>query len=211
MIPLLLSALKYGPAVFAAGREIYEAATGKPSAAETPDQLATDIEQLPAGQQALIAEHVIAAKLDCQRLDTQRFAQLTEGCAEKIKATARPQIALRAMGMMETFVQVFRLLIVATLIQWFATWFLQIFKVDYQVPSIWSALAEASPVAEMIWAPLLASFYAAIQVITKYMGCRERDKAQEYEMRHGKPLQSAQATVESAGGAIVGLIKALRR
>lgn len=211
MIPFLVSALKYGPAVFAAGREIYQAATGEPSLAETPEQFSADVSRLPEGQQALIAEQVVAAKLECQRLDTERFGQLTDGSPDKIKATARPEIALRAMGMMETFVNVFRLLIVATLIQWFATWFLQIFEINHPVPSIWSALAEASPVAEMIWAPLLASFYAAIQVITKYMGCRERDKAQEYEMRHGRPLQSAQATVESAGSAISGVIRAFKK
>jgi hypothetical protein len=210
MIGGILAALQYAPAVFSAGREVFGAVTGE-KPAETPEQLAEQIDSLAPEQRQQITEQIIAAKVQRQTLDTQRFSALTEGSADRIKSTARPEIALRAMGMMELFSRCFYLLIIATLIQWFANWFLQIFEIDHQLPSVWASMAAAEPVAEMIWAPLLASFYAAIEVIKKYMGCRERDKAQEYESAAGRPLQSSSAVVEAAGGAIAGMVRAFRK
>ena len=64
--------------------------------------------------------------------------------------------------------------------------------------------------AEMIWAPLLGSFWASVEIVKKYMGVRERDKAHEYELRNGAPLNSTNATIEAAGGTIANLIRALR-
>jgi hypothetical protein len=70
--------------------------------------------------------------------------------------------------------------------------------------------SELAPVAEMIWAPLLGSFWASVEIVKKYMGVRERDKAHEYELRNGAPLNSTNATIEAAGGTIANLIRALR-
>ena len=208
MIPLL-AALQYAPTVFEAGRKIYAAVTGK-EAAETPEQLADDVKALPPEQREQVAKQILDARTEAQRMDSQRFALLTDGDADKVRSTARPQIALRCMAMMEVFSRAFYLLIVATLIHWLANWILAAFQVDLVVPSPWAALAAAEPVAEMIWAPLLASFYAAIAVIKKYMGCRERDKAQEYEIKAGRPLSSSASTIEAAGGAVASLVKAFK-
>jgi hypothetical protein len=68
-------------------------------------------------------------------------------------------------------------------------------------------LAGLSPVAEMIWAPLLGSFWASVEIVKKYMGVRERDKAHEFEIRHGAPLHSTQATIEAAGGTVAQVIR----
>jgi len=72
-------------------------------------------------------------------------------------------------------------------------------------------LADLSPVAEMIWAPLLASFWASVEIVKKYMGVRERDKAHEYEMKNGGPLSSTTATIEAAGGTIAKIVRAIRQ
>ncbi|MEJ1366295.1 MAG: hypothetical protein RPU42_14565 [Candidatus Sedimenticola sp. (ex Thyasira tokunagai)] len=211
---LLLSALKWAPAIFTAGIEITEAVTGEPvpgAATDTPETLANHIEQLPAAQRMQITQQVLDTKAQIQGLDTQRFLAMTDGDAEKIRATARPQIALRAMAIIETFAWCLKLLIIFTVLGWVGSLLSMAINSQPLPVSLWGELAKAAPVAEMIWAPLIASFWASVAVIRKYMGVRERDKAHEYELRAGKPLNSTNATIEAAGGAVAGIIKAFKK
>ncbi|MEQ8605169.1 MAG: hypothetical protein RIB45_17795 [Marivibrio sp.] len=210
----LLAALKFAPAVFSAGTAIYEAVTGEEppaEAKESPEAFAAHVDSLPAEQRAEITERTIAAKVAIQEQDTKRFLAMTDGSAEKIRATARPQIAMRAMGVIEQFSKLLVWLGLLTVLQWAVGWVGPLFSDGFTAPpSIWDEIAKMAPVAEMIWAPTLAALYACLEVIKKYMGCRERDKAREDEIRAGRPLQSTEATITAAGGAVAGLIKAVR-
>ena len=233
MLPLLgilLGALKFAPAVLSAGTAVAEAVTGKsvPEAAKTsPEALADYVGTLPEDQQAAITEQVIAAKVRTQETDTERFKSMNEGDADKIRATARPQIALRAMGVIETFSWAFKLLCMAVAAEYLIRAGFMMFgcetaagedggaiKVCASFPeslSITSMLSSLAPVSEMIWGPLVASFWVSADVIKKYMGCRERDKARADEIRAGRSLDSTAATIEAAGGGIAGIIKAFRK
>jgi hypothetical protein len=218
MLPLL-ALLSAAPTMLQEGLRIYNAVTGKPASPEAqskPEALADSIEQLPPAQRDQVYQQLLEARVKLQGFDTQRFLALTDGDAEKIRATARPQIALAAMRVVTLFSQGIRLLVVATVIQWavLAIWTIVaatgVKTAVPDLPSVWKLLADASPVAEMIWAPLIASFWAAVAIVKKYMAVRERDKAQEYEIRNGSPLNSTQATIEAAGGAVSSLIRAWR-
>jgi len=215
----LLSLLGAAPSMLEAGAAIYNAVTGTPAppeAASNPQALADSIEQLAPEQRDQVYRQLLEARVEMQQLDTQRFLALTDGDADKIRATARPQIALSAMRVVTLFAQGIRLLVWATVIQWavLALWtMVAAAGADTRVPelpSVWRLLADAAPVAEMIWGPLIASFWAAVAIVKKYMAVRERDKAQQYEIQAGKPLTSAQATIEAAGGAVSNLIRAWR-
>ncbi|MES9873137.1 MAG: hypothetical protein ABW146_08500 [Candidatus Sedimenticola sp. 6PFRAG7] len=211
---LLLSALKWGPAVFSAGKEIYESVTGNPipeEAKDSPEILTQQIEQLPNEQRLQIIQRVLDTKAQIQGLDTQRFLAMTDGDAEKIRSTARPQIALRAMAILEVFTWCLKLLIIFTVLGWAGSLLSTAISGKPLPVSLWGELAKAAPVAEMIWGPLIASFAAAVAVIRKYMGVRERDKAHEYELRAGRPLNSTSATIEAAGGVVAGIVKAFKR
>ena len=206
----ILSALRFAPAVLAAGREIVGAFTGRepPSSASVED-VADAIDRLPADQRAAAVGHVMAAKVRKQELDTSRFHALTAGDAERIRSTARPEIALRAMGVVTLFARVFAVLMTLAVVDWTvrAAFALLAWEVP-DIPSPWSLIADAAPAAEIIWAPLVASMAACVRVITKYMGCRERDKARADEMEAGRPLESAKASIADAGGAVAGIIRA---
>lgn len=212
MLPLLLGALKFAPAVLSAGMEIFNAVTGEELPPDTtPETLHDKIEQLPPEQRAVIAAEIVRAKTRAQELDTARFAAMNDGGAEKVRATARPEIALQAMGVIRVFATAFKVLVLATVLEWLARAGFAVAGEPFPVTeSLWDLIADAAPVAEMIWGPLIASFWVCAEVIKKYMGCRERDKAQQYEMQAGKPLTSAAATIEAAGGGIAGIIKAVR-
>lgn len=212
MIPALLGALRFAPAVLAAGREIAGALSGRelPPAA-TAEEVADRIGQLPEGDRQAALAHVLAARTRCQELDTARFAGLTEGGADKVRATARPEIALRAMRVVTLLARGLTLLVLATVAEWAV-------RMAYAVagggvpdlPSIWALVAEAAPVAEMIWAPLLGTIAAATAIVRKYMGCRERDKSREDEIRAGRPLDAGQATIADAAGSLAGVVRAFR-
>jgi hypothetical protein len=212
VIAAVLAALKFAPAVFSAGKEIVGAFTGEevpPDA--TPEDVAARIEALPPEQRAIAVGQVIAAKTREQELDTERFRAMNEGDAEKIKESARPQIALRAMRVVTMFSAAISILFIATVLEWAVRAYFAFKGTKFPVTeSLWDLIADAQPVAEMIWAPLLGSFWACVEVIKKYMGCRERDKAQEYEARAGRPLNASAATIEAAGGGVASIIRAVR-
>lgn len=212
---LLLTALKWGPAVFSAGKEITEAVTGTAlpdNASHSPEALTDHIENLPTAERLQIIHQVLEKKAQIQGLDTQRFLAMTDGDTEKIRATARPQIALRAMVILETFAWVLKILVVATVAEWLINAvMLAAGKDPFFNQSLWELIAAAAPIQEMIWPPLLASFWASVEIIKKYMGVRERDKAHEYELQAGKPLNSTSATIEAAGGTVARIIKAFKR
>ncbi len=205
----ILAALKFAPAIFSAATSIFSAVTGNEPKASTPEALAEEIVSLPESDRAAVTTQVLAFKAQIQALDTDRYKTLTEGDAAKVAATARPEIAKRAMGVLETFSLIAKILFAATALEWFVRAGYALAGATFpEVKSIWSLVASAQPIAEMIWAPLIASFWVCAGVIKKYMGCRERDKAQQYEMMAGRPLSSSAATVEAAGGAIAGLVNA---
>jgi len=212
VIPAILAALKFAPAVFSASKAIFSAVTGEPVAGdETHEDLASRIQSLPPEQQAAVTTQILAFKAEVQALDTERFIAMTESDAEKVKATARPKIARRAMGVLESFAWVFKVLVIATVVEWAARAICASVGVSFPVTdSLPGLIAELAPAAEMIWAPLIVSFATCASVIRKYMGCRERDKAQQYEMMAGRPLGAAASTVEAAGEGIAGLIKTVR-
>ncbi|MBO6782247.1 MAG: hypothetical protein JJ899_03100 [Alphaproteobacteria bacterium] len=211
----VLPLLQYAPAVFEGARAIISAVTGDevpPRAAQDPESMARHIDELPPVQRAEVVARLMSLKERIQRLDTERFLAMTDGSVEKLRATARPEIARRAMGVIETFAVVFKVVFFAIVLEWavrnLASWT----GVDLaETTSLPALFAELSPVAEMIWAPLLGSFWACVAIVRKYMGVRERDKAHEYELRNGGPLNSTQATIEAASGAIATAVRALRR
>ena len=212
MIPALLGALRFAPAVLSAGREIAGALSGRemPPAA-TAEEVADRIDAMPEAERRAALSHVLAARVRCQELDTARFTSLTEGGADKVRATARPEIALRAMRVVSLLGRGLTLLVLATVGEWAVRMAYAVLGAgEPELPSIWALIAEAEPLAEMIWAPLVATIAASTSIVRKYMGCRERDKSREDEIRAGRPLDAGQATIADAGGAIAGLVRAFR-
>ncbi len=209
---MLLSALKLAPVVLSAGREIVGALTGRePPPSATSEDVWSSIEGLPSEQRTAAVAHVMAAKRRFQELDTERFHALTSGDAERIRSTARPQIALRAMGVVTLFARGVAAMFALLALDWAVRAGFVLFGVPApKLPSVTSLLAQLEPVATFVWVPLLGSFWACVEVVKKYMGCRERDKARCDEMKAGKPLESAQATIVDAGGAVAGIIRALK-
>ena len=215
MFAAILGLLKYAPAVFSAGKGIVEAVTGTAppdEALESEEALASHIATLPPDQQAAIQERLIEERVRVQELDTERFQSMNEGDADKIRATARPEIALMAMKVIVRFSKLFRWFMILAVLQWLLDVAGARFDLGIaDIPSLWDGLAKLAPVSEMIWAPTLMTLWASVDIIKKYMGCRERDKAHEYEIQAGRSLNSANATIEAAGGAISSLIKAIKR
>ena len=203
----LLAALTAAPALFDGARAVYNAVTGSDDAGETAQELSQQVDALPPEQR----DRIIASVIQLQQFDTQRFMSLTAGDADHVRATARPQIALQAMGV----IRLFGYAISALFFLAVADWAMKIggFYFGYQLPgfSVWASIAEAKPVAEMIWAPALGAFWACVSVIKKYMGCRERDKAIEAEIRAGRPLDATSATVAAASEGVASVIKAWRK
>lgn len=211
MIGAIAAALTYAPSILKAGIDIFNAITGKELPPETSaTDLNAAIEELPADQKGAVVAAILAYQQKVEEFDTDRFKLLTEGDADKVRATARPEIAQRAMGVIEIFSKAFKWLVVATFLELLVKTLAFYLKVETPAFSLWSTIAEMQPVAEVIWAPLVASFWVCADVIKKYMGCRERDKAQEYEILAGKPLNASQATIEAAGSAAAKVIKAWR-
>ena len=212
MIPALLTALRFAPTVLSAGREIVGAFTGRePPGGATPEDVAAQIEALPSDQRMAATMQVMQAKTRLQELDTDRFHELTSGSAEKVRSTARPEIALRAMGVLTLFARGMALVVIAIAVEWCVRALCAIFDTaPPDLPSIPGLIAELEPVAELIWAPLISSFWVCAEIVKKYMGCRERDKARADEMQADKPLESVQATVVEAAGSVAGIIRALK-
>jgi hypothetical protein len=211
-IPFLLKALTMAPAVLDAGLGIYNAVTGEELPPDTePRVLAEKIDALPADQKAQVMLAVIDAQTRAQELDTDRFRLLTDGDADKVRATARPEIARQAMQVVTIFAKIFRALAYATIAEWALRAGFDLAGQTYPVSvSVMSLFAEIAPAAEVIWAPLIASFWICGDVIKKYMGCRERDKAQAFELANGAPLESSQATIAAAGSGLADIIRAFR-
>ena len=212
MIAGVLAALRFAPAVLGAGREIVGALTGEePPQNASAEDVADLIERLPPEERRTAVQHVLHAKTRHQELDTQRFLAANAGPAERIRATARPEIALRATGVLVLFARGVALLFVMVSLEWLVRAVCAIAGVeDLDLPSVAALIAMLEPVTELVWAPLIASFWASADVVKKYMGCRERDKARADEMTAGRPLDAAQATVADAGGAIAGIVRALK-
>lgn len=214
VLAAILPLLTYAPAVLEGARAIVSAVTGEDppeDAARGPEALARHIGALPDAERAEIVSRLAALRAEVQASDTARFLAMTEGPVEKLRASARPEIAKRAMGVIETFALVFKVVFFAIVAEWtartVAVWAGAPLPEGLTLPGM---MAELAPVAEMIWAPLLGSFWASVEIVKKYMGVRERDKAHEYELRNGGPLNSTSATIEAAGGTIANMIRALK-
>ena len=176
--PFILKMLNAAPAVFDAGKEIVEAVTGEalpPST--TPEDLAGRIEALPPEQRAAVIQHVMTVKAQIQGLDTDRFKLLTDGDTEKVKATARPEIAREAMRVITIFSEVFRVLCYATVFEWLLRAAFDLAGQPYPVSvSVMSLFAEVSPAAEVIWAPLIASWPGGL-CSSRVAGCGASSRA----------------------------------
>lgn len=204
MIATLLAA---APALFNAGRAIYNAVAGDDAeTVQTPQDLEGAVDRLPPAKREAVIKQIVAL----QNLDTDRFLELTDGDAEKVRATARPEIARRAMDVVSIFSKGITWLFIATIVEWLLRLACAALGKTFPPVSLWGLIADAEPVKEMIWGPLLASFWACVAIIKKYMGCRERDKAQQFEMQAGRSLKSTEATIAAAGGAISSLIRAIK-
>ena len=211
-VPLILSLLTAAPKLLELGLQLFGETTGEALPASTPpEDLAARIEALPPEQRDPMVRELMRYQEALQTLDTQRFCLLTDGDAAKVAATARPEIARQAMHVVTLFARGISWLFMATIAEWLARLICAAAGWEFPAVSLWELIAKAAPVSEMIWAPLLGSFAAASQIVLKYMGVRERDKAQQYEILAGRPLSSAGATIEAAGGAIAAITKAWRR
>ena len=215
VIAAILPLLQFAPAIFEGASAIASAVTGTvtPQHAERDEPaMAAYIDGLSPEMRAPIVRELLAIKTQIQVHDTQRFLAMSDGSIEKIRATARPEIARNAMRVIETFALVFKVVFFAIVLEWgvrtLSVWFGEPLPETVTLPGM---LADLSPVAEMIWAPLLALFWASVEIVKKYMGVRERDKAHEYEMKNGGPLSSTTATIEAAGGTIAKIVRAIRQ
>lgn len=215
MIAAILPLLKFAPTIFEGASAIISALTGE----DVPDEarhdanvMAAYIDALEPEIRAAVLRELFALKAQVQALDTRRFLALSEGDVERIRATARPEIARSAMRVIETFALVFKVVFFAIVLEWMvrtlSVWVGQPLPAAHTLPGM---LANLSPVAEMIWAPLLGSFWASVEIVKKYMGVRERDKAHEFEMANGGPLNSTNATIEAAGSTVAQIVRAMRR
>ena len=203
MLPAVLGLLSAAPALLAAATDVYRAVTGDevPEAARSaPQTMAAAIDRLPADQRDAVVARLLEHREALDREWTTRFVAMSDGDAETLRASARPQIALQAMAVIALFSRLLVGLGIVTVTQWAVLLLCE--AMGWQAPTtdIWAMLAKAQPVAEMIWAPLLASFGACVVIVKAYFGARERDKAQEYELRAGRPLAASAAVVEAAAG-----------
>ncbi|SMF85795.1 hypothetical protein SAMN06265365_1581, partial [Tistlia consotensis] len=78
------------------------------------------------------------------------------------------------------------------------------------VPSVWALVSQVQDSWELVAISFGSGFAACVSVVRRYMAARERDKAQEYELQAGQPLQASGAVEAAAGGLVAGAIKAIR-
>lgn len=233
-LPVILGGLlTAAPQILGAVSGIVSAVTGEdppPAARTDPDAMAEHIGSLPPDQQAEIRMRVLEHIETLEKETTARWkARMdfeTAADADKLRATARPRIALQAMGVIRVFAAMLLWVMAALSVEWLARIGFAVFgcsvtegpdglavEVCRTMPpelSVSYMLAKLEPVTTIIWPPLLASFAACVAVIKAYMGARERDKARADEMAHGKPLSSTQATITAAGGTLAQIIRAVR-
>lgn len=219
---LFLKAVTAAPAVFEAAKTITAAVTGEAlpeTAQRDPAALAAHVEGLPDDAKVRIILATLEHERALQAMDTDRFAKLTpvEGSVEWLRETARPEIALRAMTVLETFPRIFKWMVWAAIVDYSIRWLAALAKLatgkTYDLlldQSLMGAIADVAPAAEIFWGPLVTAIGACIAVILKYMGCRERDKAIEAEMQFGRPINATAATVAAAGGGLADIIRAVR-
>jgi len=212
VITALLAALKAGPMIFEAGRSLYNAFTGEETQAGTPEELEQQIRSLPPEQREALTAKILDFKAKQEMYDTQRFALLTEGDAKKVTATARPKIALQAM--LVVMVMGFSLagIFFVAVLDWGLQLYFALSKSQTYPEgiSIWKSLQDAEGAWTLLSVPALGAFWACVEIIKKYMGCRERDKARRDEIIAGRPLDSTAATIQASTGAISSLVKAIR-
>lgn len=229
----LLALLKLAPMAFSGISAIVSAVTGEdaPDAAQdSPEAMAAHIESLPAEQQAAIRlrylEHLETMDKETSARWASRMGMEGDASIETLRATARPQIALRAMRVIYTV----RLAVL---------WLLALLTVEYAVGlalalwgcevtgegaaavkwcttvpaslSVTALLAKLDPVIHLVWPSVVAALLAAQAVVRAYMGARERDKARADEMAYGKPLDSTAASIAAAGGTIASIVRAFRK
>lgn len=219
------------PQLIGAVGKIVGAVTGKPVPAQAqadPQAMAEHIATLPPDQQAEISvrafEHIESLERETTARWQARMDMEAGADVEKLRATARPQIALQAMAVIRVFAIVLLWGIALVSLEWLLRAGFALFgchdstgpdgsvvEVCRTLPaelSVARILAQLEPITTLIWPPLLGSFAACVAVIRAYMGARERDKARADEMRYGQPLDSAAATVAAAGGTLAQVIRA---
>lgn len=229
----MLGLLKLAPQILGAVGGIVKAVTGDDPPAEaavSPEAMAGHIESLPADQQAAIRlrimDHIEAMEKETTARWQARMSTEAEASVEKIRATARPEIARQAMRLIYTprlaVIWLAALLTVEYLVGLgFELWGCStsgaaatVITVCKALPagvSVTAMLAGLEPVIHMIWPIVIAAMTTSAAVVTAYMGARERDKARADEMEHGRPLTSAQATVAAAGGVFAQIVRAVRK
>ncbi|MEX2630015.1 MAG: hypothetical protein WD341_08765 [Tistlia sp.] len=200
------------PAIREVAGAAYESVTGEKVPAETSVKgLAERIQALPPEDQAVVVKAMLDQEVELARIDARQQEALTKGSAEWVRATARPEIALRAMKSIQRVLQAFGLLVAITVLQWAVETGAVLFGAPPpDVGSVWALLAEVKDVWELVAITFGSGFAACVAIVRRYMAARERDKAQEYELAAGSRLHSSGAVETAAGGLVGGLIKAVR-
>ena len=100
LIPAIFEAVTAVPKLFDEGKRAYEAVTGKPSAAETPAELAAIVETLPTDKKEAWTA-TMKAKLDLYQAETERLAleqgRVTGDVLEALPPDTRAKVALMRM------------------------------------------------------------------------------------------------------------------
>ncbi len=200
------------PALKEAAGAAYEAVTGDKLAPDTSaGDLADKVQDLPPEQQAAIFKATIDKEVALARIDADQQQALTKGSAEWVRATARPEIALRAMKSIQLVVYGFAWLIGATVLQWaIETAAVLASGNPVDVPSVWALVAQVKDAWDFVAVSFVAGFGACVSIVRRYMAARERDKAQEYELKAGQPLQASGAVEAAAGGLVKAAVNAIR-
>lgn len=97
----ILAALTGLPQLFEMGKSIYNTVTGKPSTAETPEQLVQHVSMLPADQQAAWTTQ-INAEIERQRLENARIQNEQGDVTEGILKALAPETAAKVAEMRMT-------------------------------------------------------------------------------------------------------------